>query len=322
MMKNSLVIGMALWAMGETLQANPSIPVRKPDAFPSVSVTPGATVRYGMLPLDTWTGKVAYLLVEGDSTNGYSRVFAWIPNDSRFGRPQEFKPRPSETHPNSWIFGEIENRDAFEEEKLIVRYILSTSRQSRGAGSQQVFDYVTGKTVTRTWGAATWHVIGYRVNMEYAWGKDVVGAREGNYPLALAHQTELRLYDTWEKVPVSALGLLAATVQGRHQLFETRDSEKGRLVCQFSGYRHGVSVIRAPSDGRVTLKITPYMRESIWEETRTLGEFQQKPFEAEIPYSWYTLSLSGFQYGRFILRGVVETAETLVPLNRPPPQGR
>jgi len=200
--RNNLAFFLALVVTAGVVHANPSIPARKPDAFPSVSVTPGVTVRYGVLPLDTWTGKVAYLLVEGDSSNGYSRLFVWIPNDSRFGRPQEFKARVSDSNPNVWLFGEIQNRDSYADEKINVRYMLSTSRQSRGAGSQQSFDYVTGKTVTRSWGAATWHVIGYRLDLEYAWGKDVAGAREGAYPLALAHSTELRLYDTWDKVPV------------------------------------------------------------------------------------------------------------------------
>jgi|GEM_PF-5824993 len=294
---------------------------QKPAAFPTVPITAGATVRYSALPLDTWTGRVAYLLVEGDSTNGYSRLYVWIPNDSRFGRPVAYTARALADNPNRWEFGEIQHSDASGEEKVSVRYSLYSLRQSRGAGSQETVDYLTGKTVTRSWEASTSHSIWYRQQVGYAWGKDALRAREGEYPLELVHTTDLPLFETWEKVPMRGLGAMSAIVEGRHQLFETRDREKGRVVCQFTGFR-APTVIRAPMDGEVTFKIIPYMRDPIWEECRTLGEFQQKPFEAEIPYGWYNLALSGFRYGSFSLGGVVATADTLVPLNRPPPQGR
>lgn len=276
--------------------------LRKPKEFPAVAVTPGVPVQYGTVALDTWTGKVAYLLVEGSVSNGYSRLFAWIPKDTRFGKPVEWKPKASETTPGHFVFGDLENKGASGLEKVSVLWRFSTFKESRAAGASTHFDYVTGKTVSQNWEASSWNRLRYAFNLGYAYGKAPSGSMDGSYPLELTLAADLPLYPKWEQVPEPGEAPFYAALHAKHEIQETRDPKKGRLLCQFDGYE-GAAIKKAPDEVNVGLVIVPYMGEAAVSNTLTLAEFVKTGFDNEIPYGWYSLRLIGFQYGRFSFGG-------------------
>ncbi len=304
-------------------QGGVSGPAKKPKEFPAVPVAKGAAISYATVALDSWTSKVAYVLIEGNTTNGFTRAFAWIPGDSRFGRPVEWKPKSVETNPNLFFFGELENRDTEGDEKMSITWRLSVNKRVRGAGSDTVVDYVSGKTVARNWGAATWHVVMYQTKLGYAYGKSPTSSMDGGYPLELTMADDLRLYDKWEKVPEPGGGGFQVGVYLKHLIQETRDPKVGRLLCQFAAY-NGWAVQKAPGDMAVTLTVTPYMGVGVpaYSNKMSMAEFQKTGFDLDVPYGWYSLRLSGFRYGRFAFIGVFNGINgDLVPLARPLPDG-
>ncbi len=269
---------------------------RRPPAFPSLSQLRGTNIFYSAVALDTWTGKVAYLAFDGNSSTGFSRMFAWIPNDTRLGRPMEFKPKAVDGDPNRFIFGEVENKALEGDEKVEMLWRFGTTRRVRGAGSSTSVDYVTGKTVAHKWGAATWHEVNFSLKFGYAYGKTLSGL-EGGMPLELTHDGTLTLYNSWSNMPMPSTPI-STTIQARHALQETRDAKKGRLLCRFANYA-GPSVTRAPQEGNVTFLVIPYMSEPVYSNTVAVGEFIKSGFDTEVPYGWYSLRIGGFRYGRF-----------------------
>jgi hypothetical protein len=283
--------------MGQEAKAR----ARKPKEFPAVSVAKGVPVVYSAVPLDTWTGKVAYLLIEGSVTSGYTRVFAWIPGSTRFGKPMEWKPKGVEGNPNAWFFGELENRDSEGDEKIEMTWRFNTVQEGRAAGSDTVFDYATGKTTARNWGAATWHNMTYSAKVGYACGNRPSGSMDGSLPLEMTWNTSLPLYDTWANVPEQGVWS-HATILAKYSVQETRDPKKGRLLCQFAGYQD-VTVQKAPPEIAVGLVVAPYMEAPVYTNSLSIADFVKTGFDLDIPYGWYSLQLSGGRYGRFTFSG-------------------
>jgi hypothetical protein len=291
--------------------------LRKPKAFPDVGLVTNASLQYGTVALDTWTGKVAYLLVDGSASNGYSRLFAWIPNDTRFGKPVEWKPKASEATPGLFVFGDLENKDAQGDEKVSVLWRFSTYKESRAAGGDTYFDYVTGKSVARSWAASSWHRLRFAFNLGYACGKAPSGSMDGSYPLELTLGDDLPLYQKWEQVPEPGDAPFRAVMRARHEVQETRDPRKGRLLCLFDGF-DGAIIKKAPGDVSVGLVVVPYMGEPVVSNSLTMAEFMKSGFDQDIPYGWYSLRLTGFQYGRFTFGGRFHQLNIdPVPISRP-----
>ncbi len=289
---------------------------RKPKDFPAVPTVKGSSIAYGTVPLDTWTGKVAYLLFEGNSTSGYSRVFAWIPGDSRFGKPVEWKPKILEATPNVAFFGELENRDSDSDEKVAMNWRFTDVKQARGAGSDSVFDYVTGKTTTRNWGASTWHHLIYSAKVGYGYGEHRGATLDGGYPLELVWTDNLPLYDKWEKVPEPEHWFYSL-VRAKHEVQETRDPKKGRLLCSFDGF-HRVAIQKAPPELFLNLLVTPYLEPPVYSNRVPMADFIKSGFDLEVPYGWYSLRLSGGRYGRFTFGGDFHRINiNPIPISRP-----
>lgn len=314
-----MVAGAALLvsaAMGEEGAA-----LKKPKEFPAVPVTRGVPIQYATVPMDTWTGRVAYLLVEGSSTSGYTRVFAWIPKDTRFGKPVEWKPKTAEALPNTWVFGELENKDAEGDDKININWRFTSHKEGRGAGTDTTVDYVTGKTTVRKWGASTWHRLYYTLNLGYAYGKGPAASMDGGYPLEVARTDDLRLYEKWEQVPEPSGAAFSAVIRAKHVIQESRDPKKARLLCQFDSF-YGSSIKKAPADMAVGLLVTPYMGEPVYSNTVALAEFMKTGFDLEVPYGWYTLRLRGFRYGRFSFAGdFYKINFDPIPISRPSGDG-
>lgn len=317
--RSTMIVGLGLLAalaLQPVSGENEAPRLKKPKAFPAVTGAPKDPA-FATVALDTWTGQVAYLMVEGSSSNGFTRVFAWIPGDSRLGRPVEWKPKTMEANPNGWNFGDLENKASEGEEKVRIIYHFYTVKEARGAGSDSSFDYVTGKTVTRSWGAATWHRMRYTFTLGYAYGNAPAASMDGGYPLEVGNGDDLRLYSTWEQVPEPGHGGFSANIRAKHEVQESRDPKNARLLCTFDGFE-GAAIKKSPPDLNVGLTITPYMGEAIYSNTLTMAEFMKTGFDTDVPYGWYTFRLRGFRYGRFVFAGYFQRIGIdPVPVMRP-----
>ncbi len=307
---------LAALAVGPVAAQDGAARLKKPKAFPAVSGA-GKSIAYSTVALDTWTGQVAYLMVEGSTTTGFTRVFAWIPDDSRFGRPVEWKPKTMEANPNGWLFGELDNKAAEGAEKVRINWRFYSVKEARGAGSDSHVDYTTGKTVTRNWGAATWHRIMYGFSLGYAFGDAPAASMDGGYPLEMASGNDLRLYPTWEEVPEPGHGGFSANIRARHEVQESRDPKTARLLCLFDGFE-GAAIKKAPQELSVGLLVTPYMGEPVYSNTLSMAEFMKTGFDLDVPYGWYSLRLRGFRYGRFTFGGTFHRISIdPIPIIRP-----
>jgi hypothetical protein len=296
-------------------------PLKKPKAFPAVPGV-GTNMHYSTFSLDTWTGQVAYLMVEGNSSGGFTRVFAWIPGDSRYGKPMEWKAKAMDGNPNAWTFGELENKAAEGDEKIRITWRFFSVKEARGAGSDTTTDYTTGKTVSRSWGASTWHRMRYSLALGYAYGKGPAASMDGTYPLELGDGDDMRLYPSWAQVPEPHGGGFSAAIRARHEVQESRDPKKARVLCLFEGFE-GVTIKKTPPELTVGLTVSPYMGEMIYSNTLSMAEFMKSGFDLDVPYGWYSIRLRGFRYGRFSFGGSIPriTIDPF-PISRPAAGGK
>jgi hypothetical protein len=308
---------LALLAVQSAFGAADSPPSKKPKEFPPVAGI-GKSVSYATVSLDTWTSRVAYLLVEGNTTSGFTRVFAWIPGDARMGRPVEWKTKATEGNPNIWNFGELENKGSEGEEKIRMAYRFYTVKESHGAGTQTTMDYVTGKAVTRNWGAATYHRLLYSFSFGYAYGTAPSASMDGGYPLEIgSNGGDVRLYAAWEQVPPPGGGPGHAIIRAKHTVQESRDPKRARVLVQFEDFA-GAAIKKAPTDLTVSLIVAPYMGEPVYSNSVPLNDFMKTGFDVDLPYGWYSFRLSGFKYGRFTFTGdFPHISINPIPISRP-----
>lgn len=130
-----------------------------PQAFPAAPLAAGSRPMYATFRADPWNQHVVYLMFDGEVTNGYNRLYVWIPDHAQYDRPQ-----PLIAGANG-VFPPIQFDASEGNERAHVAYRFQFSARPRTlppqpsrdatparTTSSTVFDYETGtsRTVTRT----------------------------------------------------------------------------------------------------------------------------------------------------------------------------
>lgn len=269
----------------------------KPKEFPKVAFEAGSQPRYAALGMDSWTGTTAYVVLDGTRSNGYSRMYVWIPGDRQYGKPVELR-MLSEGN----VFAPIERKDANEEEKSEIRWRVGHARRGRSAGSETYVDYATGQTRTRSWGASSGFVIVF--NVDFAHGdRHALPGMSGGLPVDLTLRGDLPTYESWEKVPASGFApWTRLSMHLAHRVADGRNRDMAQVSLRYAGMHTGVgscTVRSMPLNQDVVVTVTPYLEPPAYSNVVSLAELTQKGVDMEIPYGWYTFRVTGFQLGKF-----------------------
>ncbi len=249
----------------------------KPKAYPDVALSAGSQPRYGAVAMDAWKSKVAYLLFDGNVSNGYARVYVWIPGDAKYGRPVAFG------SPGGSRFGPFQVQVENEGEISRVAWILAAQKHAQTGGTHTHFDYATGKATTVT--RQAWERVNFSGTANLARGEkmDMVGQSE--FPLDITVGGGLQVFGEWKDVgaPYAAWEHLNYRVGGRP---EAGPEEKGRLVL--TGVLNA-KVRSLPEEAVVEVKVQPYLEDPIVTATYGVDELA-RGIPVSAPYGWYTIS--------------------------------
>lgn len=283
-----------------------------PARFPDVPLSPGSRPMYAFLGADSWTNRIAYVLFDGNLSNGYSRAYVWAPDFSRYEKPLLLK-RVDERgfEPFSIVSTNGEGLGA------AVTWSLAWSVETHGraAGSHQVFDYVTGqmKTVNVPAQAASSNVVfGYRLN--YRQGPPMAVGSSGPVPLELNTSGRLGVLAVWSNIPSAGVSpWRGVSFSMAPKLSHERAGPRLAFTCVVSGGGNPLQFVSMPESSEVTLMITPYMEKPVVSNTVSAAEAFSKGMAVDVPYGWYN--------NRFLFRcpglGVFGGGSDLYPIARP-----
>ncbi len=248
----------------------------KPKAFPEVALSAGSQPRYAALALDPWKSRVAYLLFDGNLAAGYARVYAWIPDDARYGRPVVL------TRAEGSSFGPLDLRVEYEDEVSRVAWMVATTKRTVGGGTHSRVNYATGKTTTVT--SEQRDVVGFSGTANLAFGNrfDIVG--QSDFPLDIMVNRNLAVVTEWNKLgaPVAPWENLSYSVQPRAQAV----GEDARIVLTGT---LNATIRSLPEEALVDVKVRPYLEDPI-ASTSYAAEDLSRGVAVSAPYGWYTVS--------------------------------
>jgi hypothetical protein len=253
-----------------------------PDHFPKVPLAQHSQPRYVAIDLDSIKSQVAYLLFDGDVTNGYDRVFVWSPGHEKFGKkPIAFR-HEEETKAYTAITTESVEGKIGAETKWSIRYTPETHGSSYR-------DYKTGKMVQN----ASVLVPCFYFSLDLKRGPARHSERKGGkYPLDITIGGRLYVADEWEKMlPTEAPWTKVYCSLSREPNYDKR---RGFLRCKAHlQYWHDrwntypCTVRSLPDDTRVHIEVAPYLEKPIYEKDLKEDDIFMKPIDIDVPYGWY-----------------------------------
>lgn len=237
-----------------------------------------ADPRYSVVAGDAWQGKTTYLLFDGNTQQGYRRLYVWVPGDKGYETP-----KPVAAGENG-VFPPIALVQQREGQSSAITWQFSARKQEwRRGGDQTRFDYATGEKVVVEGGAVESGVntaFDYQVNYvrELGGSEKVDLVIRGGLPVAAEWGKRPGAVAPWDGIPFGTSVKRSATAEG------------ARLT--FSPGLGGATVRALPSSARVTIKVLPYLGEPIEEKSLPATEAFASGFSVDVPFGWYNFESS------------------------------
>lgn len=281
--------------------------------FPAVSLVEKAKPLCSVLALDNspGTGKVAYVLFDGNDDMGYRRAYVYIPQHNRFGTPQLMNTIDGTNFPSFSYSGSTPGSNG--EDTVAVEWRVASSRQvvvippqpaqpAKPAGTAVVHDYITGqdKTVATPATPATPAKPGsastnlsYGFTVEYGMMNNKTGPRldGGKLPVEVKISGALPVTVPWSNaLPTSGLApWKSLRLAASHTV--VNDTAKKKVGIQVKGgvYYGGApcKFEAAPRAHEYVLSVNPYMDPPIYCSTQTVEQLLNGT-TAEVKTGWYT----------------------------------
>lgn len=255
-----------------------------PEEFPEVALSAGSKPRYTALALDEEIDQVAYVLFDGNVTDGYRKIYVWIPGDPKYKNPVAI--RTTAEGNNFPPFERTQSVKDKDKDKASISWRLAW-RTRRSGGKRTRVDYATGKTTTTTSKVVTYAVFPFTV--DYAYGRHTGLARgSSKAPLDISIHGELRVSDTWEELPKA----LAPWKKVYFNMTRTAqyEKEKGRLLFKgrlLHSHHRPCTVRSLPEDTEIILSINPYLEAPVYSNMLSVAEAFADGVGVELPYGWY-----------------------------------
>jgi len=124
-----LLAGVCWSAKGQT-------PTR-PDAFPRVEMVPGSVPYYAPVYVDVDSNEIAYVMFDGNVSNGYNRLYFWIPNHADYRTPKALR-----WNAETQRFGPVVFQPRHPRDEIRIAWSFGWGR---AGGAFEHYDYLTGQ---------------------------------------------------------------------------------------------------------------------------------------------------------------------------------
>ena len=273
--KTILAVGVGLLASAAALAEVPS----RTNEFPAVALAAASDPRYVVISVDPFTNRLAYVLYDGNVKDGYGRIYVWMPEDPKYGRPV------SATVAEGNKFPPLTFTSTNGDEAAIVSWQLSWER--RTSGPRSYFDYTTGKTVNQG-DSVTYLALPFDV--DYMRGdRSLLGAGGAAAPLDVRIHGEVGASAVWTNLPaaVTPWSQLNFWMDVKSEYYEKGGalSFTGRLY-----YAHWPCTVHSlPKSAKVDLTVGPYLEGPSYSNTLTHTEALVTGVKVEVPFGWYDI---------------------------------
>jgi hypothetical protein len=289
-------------------------PKRKdiPEEFPQVNLSGKSQPRYVAIDLDSLKTQAAYLLFDGDVTNGYERMYIWSPGHPKFGKKPMVYRIEKETQSYTSITTESEVGKIGAETKWTIKY------QPEMHGHSYT-DYKTGKLIQQA--ATLVPCFYFEVDLKRGPARRIE-RKGGKYPLDVGIKGRLYVTDKWENMlPTEAPWTKVYCSISRVPNYDKRRSFlrcQGHLQYHHDRWNSFPCTVRAlPDDTRVHLEIAPYLEKPIYERNLRDEEIFIKPADIDVPHGWYRIMFT-FTNEFFKADGLGQNSDSW-PFAFPPP---
>ena len=247
----------------------------RPEAFPRVELAPGSVPYYAPVCVDVDTNEIAYLLFDGNVSNGYNRLYFWIP-----GHPEYRTPVAIRWNAETRRFGPLTFQPRHPQDEIRIGWSFTWGRHG---GAFEHYDYLTGQTRKGTQPLVP--TFGFQCDY---FRRPRGGARPADSMVDMTMWGNLYA-SLWTNMPSPLQPWTALNYYKTIQIVR----EKGEVAALFRGrlnYGDNLCEVRAlPRETTCTLVISPYMRPPIYSNDVSWAEAFQQGIRVPLEYGWYDL---------------------------------
>ena len=251
--------------------------------YPEVILSAGSKPRYTVIDLDYKKGQPAYLLFDGDVTNGYKRMFVWSPGHEKYNEPVVARLR-EETQ----TYREITTESVEGDEAAVTTWTIKYRPETHGHTYR---DYKTGELIERE---PTLQAIFYfNVDLQVGPARRV-DRKAGKYPFDIGIPGRFGTSDSWAKRPaIHQPWKIAYCTLSRTPKYDRKDPYiqcKAGLRFYSDRWNHfPVTVRQLPEGTAVKITIAPYLEQPVFERSYPVEEIFYLDIDIDIPFGWYRI---------------------------------
>ncbi len=287
MVRKLLIAALALAAVAADAAPRYRVTTSVPKKFPDVPLLANSRPRFAVLGVNPWTNAAAFVMFDGDLSNGYKRIYVWIPDDPDYDKPVALNANESRRFDPFTVSATNGENGA----TLSWALAWSTNTTGGGGGTRTEVDYVTGKSRTVTVAAqpiSRHAAFGYSLTYRYG-PADSVLASGSKAPLELVLSSSIGAYGSWSNVtgaahaPWNQIQLAMAP-----KYFPDKAGLKVNLTGQLTHGGGSCRIVSLPPESQLTVIVSPYLDPPVYSNTLP-GVEGMRNTEIFIPYGWHSM---------------------------------
>jgi hypothetical protein len=259
----------AVWVMG----AGKTVPER-PKSFPKVDMASGSVPFFAAIMLDVQTNQIGYIMFDGNMTDGYDRLFFWVPDDMNYRTPKSYK-----LNAETKRFGPIKFRPKHDQDDIDIEWSFTWAKQ----GPYDHFDYASGKTIKQ---GATYPRFWF--SCDYANKPRSAGARtDARVDITIPGEISASV---WTNMPAALQPWHTLNYYMSVKLLREKDNTLGHFEGLLNYGDHRVVVRTMPKETICTLVVAPYMGKPVYSNDLSWSEALVTGVNLKLDYGWYDMN--------------------------------
>lgn len=274
MMKRFLFVCVVLFPALLSMAA-PKKDTERPAAFPKVDLLPGSKPYFASVMLDVETNQVAYVMFDGNVSNGYERIYFWVPDDSNYRTPKAFR-----YNAETKRFGPVKFTPRHDKDEIKLNWWFSWGRHG---GAYEHFNYLTGQTTKGTsaiYPRFFFHCDYYRQPRSGSRGESLVD---------ITIPGEIRA-SVWTNMPSALEPWHTLNFYMKVKLLRDKDATTANFSGLLNYGDHRCEVRALPKETTCTLMVAPYMGKTVYSNDMPWADALIKGVSVKLDYGWYDLN--------------------------------
>lgn len=262
-----------LFLLPALLAAGAGITPVQPKNFPRVDLSPGSIPYYSAVMLDVETNQIGYIMFDGNVSNGYDRLYFWVPDDMNYRTPKTLRLN-SETK----RFGPVKFQPRHGKDDIRIDWSFTWGRSG---GSYDSFDYMTGKSRRINAG------IYPRFYFSCDYARQPRGGGRTDNLVDITIPGEIGGASIWTNLPAPLEPWHTLNYYMAKKLVRDKDNTLVHFngVLNYGGHRCEVRSL--PRETVCTLMVIPYMEKPTYSNDMGWAEAFVNGIELKLEYRWY-----------------------------------